>query len=58
MTFRDQLQYYIDLTNEHLKDYFNMEEGYNQTVIESMKYSLFAGGKRLRPILSLASYHI
>lgn len=58
MTFRDQLQYYIDLTNEHLKDYFNMDEGYNQTVIESMKYSLFAGGKRLRPILSLASYHM
>ncbi|ABW19152.1 polyprenyl synthetase family protein [Alkaliphilus oremlandii] len=58
MTFREQLQHYIDLTNEHLKDYFNMKEGYNQTLIESMKYSLFAGGKRLRPILSLASYQM
>jgi len=58
MTFREQLQHYIDLTNEHLKDYFNIKEGYNQTLIESMKYSLFAGGKRLRPILSLASYQM
>ena len=33
---------------------FNEPEGPASQVIESMKYSLFAGGKRLRPILCLA----
>jgi len=33
---------------------FNEPEGPASLIIESMKYSLFAGGKRLRPILCLA----
>lgn len=29
------------------------EEGYQKTVLEAMNYSVSAGGKRLRPMLSL-----
>ena len=34
------------------------EEGYQKTVIEAMNYSLSAGGKRLRPILTLEACKI
>ncbi len=58
MVFKEQLMNYIDLVNENLSSYFQQENGYNNILIESMKYSLFAGGKRLRPILALASYDL
>jgi geranylgeranyl diphosphate synthase type II len=58
MIFEDQLNTYIEIVNEHLSSYFNYENGHNNTLIKSMKYSLFAGGKRLRPVLALASYEL
>lgn len=41
-----------------LKEYMPKEEGYQKTVIEAMNYSLSAGGKRLRPILTLEACKI
>ena len=38
---------------ELLNKYMPKEEGYQKTIIEAMNYSLSAGGKRLRPILTL-----
>ena len=32
------------------------EKGFQQTVLDAMEYSVFAGGKRLRPMLMEASY--
>ncbi len=58
MNFSEQLNNYIELVNEELLKYLDLKEGYNSRLIESMKYSLFAGGKRLRPILALASYNL
>lgn len=39
-----------------LADYFNQSSNEPSIIFESMRYSLFAGGKRVRPILALASY--
>ncbi|MDI9475862.1 MAG: polyprenyl synthetase family protein [Natronincolaceae bacterium] len=58
MNFKEQLKDYIELVNTRLSSYLDYENGYNSTLIESMKYSLFAGGKRLRPVLALASYDL
>lgn len=58
MNFKDQLAHYTELVNSHLLTYFDYKEGYNKTLIESMEYSITAGGKRLRPILALASYEL
>ncbi|HZX21585.1 MAG TPA: polyprenyl synthetase family protein, partial [Clostridia bacterium] len=58
MNFKEQLNDYIELINTRLSGYLDYEKGYNSTLIESMKYSLFAGGKRLRPVLALASYDL
>lgn len=38
-----------------MKEYMPEENGYQRTVFEAVNYSLLAGGKRLRPVLLLAS---
>ncbi|URZ00568.1 polyprenyl synthetase family protein [Clostridium felsineum] len=44
--------------DKYLNEYFNGKTGYNKKIYESMSYSLNAGGKRVRPLLLLASYGI
>ena len=58
MNFKDRLNNYIKLVNNQLICYLDHKEGYNNTLIEAMKYSLFAGGKRLRPVLALSTYNL
>lgn len=55
MEWKETLSRYIDLINEALSTYTDIENGENQQVINAMQYSLFAGGKRLRPVLTLAA---
>lgn len=45
-----------EMIDRFLDGYLPAEDEYPQEIYRSMRYSLFAGGKRLRPILSLASY--
>ncbi|MBW2617224.1 MAG: polyprenyl synthetase family protein, partial [Deltaproteobacteria bacterium] len=42
------------IVDRELKAYFPEPEGPASDVLNAMKYSLFAGGKRLRPILCMA----
>lgn len=53
MEFKQELKQKANYIEELLKEYMPKEEGYQKTVIEAMNYSLSAGGKRLRPILTL-----
>ncbi|MDW7672462.1 MAG: polyprenyl synthetase family protein [Bacillota bacterium] len=55
MEWREQLQRYVDLINEGLSVYTDVEDPESQQVVDAMQYSLFAGGKRLRPVLALAA---
>lgn len=41
----------VDAANQALKDYFYQDHGYPEIIFQAMEYSLFAGGKRLRPVL-------
>ncbi|MDL1970821.1 MAG: polyprenyl synthetase family protein [Candidatus Desulfofervidaceae bacterium] len=43
------------LVEEALEHYLSQQEGIYSSILEAMRYSLFAGGKRLRPILCLAA---
>ena len=52
---RDLLKAKKDRVDEALNHHLSLEAGYPETLIESIKYSLFSGGKRLRPILVLAA---
>lgn len=44
-----------EIVNEHLLDFLPEVDNNSVTLYEAMKYSLNAGGKRLRPVLLLAS---
>jgi geranylgeranyl diphosphate synthase type II len=54
MDFKIYLKDKQKLIDQALKDFFPQAQGPAATVIQAMQYSLFAGGKRLRPILCLA----
>lgn len=46
---------YKEIVNAHLMDFIPNIDNKSLSLYESMKYSLLAGGKRLRPVLLLAS---
>lgn len=55
MEFKQNLKMYQDIVNNELEKYLRKEECPEKTLNNSMEYSLMAGGKRLRPILVLAT---
>ena len=58
MEFKNSLKIKSDYIEELLKKYMPKEDGYQSKIMESMNYSLKAGGKRLRPILTLEACKI
>lgn len=54
-TFKMQYEEYKTLIDEYLLDFLPKVDCKSETLEESMKYSLNAGGKRIRPILLLAA---
>lgn len=54
--FKDKLKYYQKIINKNLEEYFLDDKSPEKLLYESMRYSLLAGGKRLRPILMISSY--
>lgn len=53
MTFEEKQKYYISIIDKRLKEYMSFPKGKQDRLYEAMRYSLFAGGKRIRPILAL-----
>lgn len=58
MEFKEQLKEYQNLVNSELEKYLRKQEVPEKILNKSMEYSLMAGGKRLRPILVIATYEI
>lgn len=58
MNFKEELKQYIDIVNNELLKYVKTNECPEQILNKSMEYSLMAGGKRLRPILIIATYKL
>lgn len=54
--FTEKLKYYQKIINNKLDEYFLDDNSPEKLLRESMRYSLIAGGKRLRPILMISSY--
>jgi len=54
MDFNAQMDKWTQLVNNALDDYLSINEGPGANIYNAMKYSLMAGGKRLRPVLALA----
>ena len=58
MNFKEELKNYQNYIDEELDKYFKEEDPYVQRLRDSMRYSLLAGGKRIRPILMFATYRL
>ena len=58
MEFKEQLKKYQNIVNEELVKYCKIEKTPEKQLNDSMEYSLMAGGKRLRPILIIATYEL
>ena len=56
--FKQELKIYQQMIDEELEKKIRKEECPEKILNESMAYSLMAGGKRLRPILVVATYQI
>ena len=58
MEFKESLKKYHDIINNELDKYVRKEKCPEEVLNKSMEYSLMAGGKRLRPILVIATYEL
>ena len=58
MDFKEELNLYQQKVNKEMEKYIVKEQCPEKILHESMEYSLMAGGKRLRPILVIATYEL
>ena len=58
MEFKEELKKYQQEIEQELTKYIRKQPCPERILNESMEYSLMAGGKRLRPTLTLATYRI
>lgn len=58
MEFKEELKQYQNLINNELEKYVRKQKCPEEILNKSMEYSLMAGGKRLRPILVIATYKL
>lgn len=58
MEFKQWLNHKIELVEDGLRQNFQRKDNMQSVIYDACQYSLFAGGKRLRPVIMLASYEI
>lgn len=58
MDFKTELKNYQNIVNRELEKYVRKDECIEKVLNSAMEYSLMAGGKRLRPILVIATYKL
>lgn len=58
MNFKDELNQKVEDIEKMIFSKLPKEEGPQKTVIQAMRYSVMAGGKRLRPLLMQESYRL
>ncbi|MFZ5985792.1 MAG: polyprenyl synthetase family protein [Bacillota bacterium] len=54
MNFKQKFESFVDIINDSLDKCIMEKDLPEKTIYSSMRYSLMAGGKRLRPVLALA----
>lgn len=58
MDYKNVYKNYVDSFESFLKKYFDSLENVESALLNAMKYSLFSGGKRVRPVIMLAMYNL
>lgn len=51
MDFKEELNAKVKIVDEYMEKFLPPAERYPSVIFEAMRYSVFAGGKRLRPIM-------
>ncbi len=54
MDFQRQYQVYLDRINQNIEKYFPVPDLLQRKVFEAMAYGIAGGGKRIRPVLTMA----
>ena len=54
MNFKEKYDYYKNIIDDELHKYLDNLQVTDKTLIDAMRYSVFAGGKRIRPVIMLA----
>lgn len=54
MDFKNQYNLYLDKVEQLIDEYFSVHDIPQKNVFEAMRYAVCAGGKRVRPILTMA----
>ncbi len=54
----DETNQITTIIEEDIKERINIECQYQKNLIDAMKYSIFSGGKRLRPIFAIKTYQL
>ena len=58
MNFKEELENYQQTINQGIEKYLRKQKCKEEVLNQSMEYTLMGGGKRLRPILILATYKL
>lgn len=58
MSIIKEMDKYINLIDIELKKILMMRNSFNGKIYDAMEYSLFTGGKRLRPIMALKTFEL
>jgi geranylgeranyl diphosphate synthase type II len=56
MDFKKELDKRSSIINEYLNEFLPQSYGFAEIIYDSIRYSVFAGGKRLRPIMMTAAF--
>lgn len=51
MDFKEELKKKANIVDEYMEKFLPPEDRYPEVIFKAMRYSVFAGGKRLRPIM-------
>lgn len=58
MNFKDELKKYANIINEEIEKKLVKDNVIEKKLNDATEYSLMAGGKRIRPVLMLATYNL
>ncbi|WP_249323405.1 polyprenyl synthetase family protein [Wansuia hejianensis] len=58
MTRNSEMEKLIKIIDKSIDSYMDIDGVYQAKIFEAMRYSLFTGGKRLRPIFMIKTYEI
>ena len=58
MNFEQEMKTKVEQIQNTIMSYLPEETGFQKTLLESINYSMKAGGKRLRPLLIMETYRL